>query len=352
MTAPHPTEPEDFTVRAIWKFQLLGWGCLYLMTLAATAPEIRRLDQIGTASIDVGALFLTSFLMWPLCRRLLRRPLTLFALEIWALLLSLAIGIASASLVDATLFEPRSLASRLFDAFQYAIALFLWCSLYFSVAHWRRAGRVREKLLQAQSEARAARLDALRYQLNPHFLFNSLNAVSTLVIEGEAAAATRMLSQISDFLRTLLDADIAAELTLAEEIAFTRQYLAIEQTRLGERLKLRLDVADDALDALVPTMLLQPLAENAVRHGIACLVEGGLIGIEARISDFRLRIAVTNSGPIPASEAVRERGIGLANTAERLSALYGGDHALEIERLDKGGCTVTIDLPLRLPCAS
>ena len=352
MNTPHSTEAEDFSAGAIWRFQLLGWGCVYLMGLVAAAPEIHRLGQIGLASVDVGALFLTSFLLIPLCRRLLRRSLSLFALEVCAFVWSLLIGLVLAILVDAAVFETRSLTARLFDAVQYTIALFLWCSLYFSVTHWRRAGREREKFLQAQSEARAARLDALRYQLNPHFLFNSLNAVSTLVIEGDGASATGMLSQISDYLRTLLDTETAAEIVLAEEIAFTRQYLAIEQIRLGERLRLQFDIAADTLDALVPTMLLQPLAENAVRHGIAPLVEGGRIGIEARRSGSKLRIVLDNSGPAAASGTAPPWGIGLANTAERLQALYGGDYALKIDRMETGGCKVTVELPLRLPCAS
>src|SRR5579859_5151563 len=168
------------------------------MALVASSPDIHSIGQVGMASVDTGVLFLISFLLLPICRRLLRRSLSLLALEAWAFLWSLAIGAAASTLVDVFLFPGRSLALRLFDIFQYALALFLWCSLYFSITHWRRA-------LQAQSEARVARLDALRYQLNPHFLFNSLNAVSTLMIEEDGAAATRMLSQISDYLRTLLD---------------------------------------------------------------------------------------------------------------------------------------------------
>src|SRR5260370_39421155 len=122
-----------------------------------------------------------------------------------------------------------------------------------------------------------ARLLARRYQLNPHFLFNSLNAVSTLVLDGNAPAATRMLAQIGDLLRTSLDSEVTAEVTLSQELAFTEGYLAIEQTRLGERLRIDIAVPLDTRDALVPNMLLQQLVENAVRYVVAPLFDGGRI---------------------------------------------------------------------------
>jgi LytS/YehU family sensor histidine kinase len=116
--------------------------------------------------------------------------------------------------------------------------LFMWCSLYFSIKQWQQSSMEKERLLRAESEVREARLLALRYQLNPHFLFNSLNAVSTLVLDGNAPAATRMLAQIGDLLRISLDSEVTTEVALSQELAFTEGYLAIEQTRLGERLRI------------------------------------------------------------------------------------------------------------------
>ncbi|MGA2048173.1 MAG: histidine kinase, partial [Terracidiphilus sp.] len=137
--------------------------------------------------------------------------------------------------------------------------LFMWCSLYFSIKQWQQSSMEKERLLRAESEVREARLLALRYQLNPHFLFNSLNAVSTLVLDGNAPAATRMLAQIGDLLRTSLDSEVTAEVTLSQERALTEGYLAIEQTRLGERLRIDMAIPFETRDALVPSMLLQPL---------------------------------------------------------------------------------------------
>ena len=223
--------------------------------------------------------------------------------------------------------------------------LFLWCSLYFSIKLWQQSVRERERLLRAESEARDARLSALRYQINPHFLFNSLNAVSTLVLDGNAPAATRMLAQIGEFLRTILDRDAALETPLSQEIAFTEQYLAIEQTRLGGRLLIELSISPETLDALVPSMLLQPLVENAVRHGVAPLVEGGTIRIQSKLHGGQLQIIVQNSATSGVDKAAH--GIGLTNTEERLKTLYGTDYNFALRYQSAGGCQVLVELPFR-----
>jgi two-component system, LytTR family, sensor kinase len=236
------------------------------------------------------------------------------------------------------------------DSVKSTFILFIWCSLYFSIKHWQQSLRERERLLRAEAEVRDVRLSALRYQLNPHFLFNSLNAVSTLVLEGNPPAATRMLAQIGEFLRTILDSEAVSETPLAQEIAFTEQYLAIEQTRLGSRLRVDMAISPETLDALVPSMLLQPLIENAVRHGIAPLVEGGTFRIESKLQGDRLQIRVQNPGPANSgstSPSGAANGIGISNTAERLKTLYPADHRFVLQWPEAGGCEVTIELPFR-----
>jgi two-component system, LytTR family, sensor kinase len=227
---------------------------------------------------------------------------------------------------------------------------------------WRQSTRERERLLRAEADAREAKLSALRYQLNPHFLFNALNAVSTLVLDGNAPAATRMLAQIGDLLRTILDGETKLEIPLSEEISFIEQYLSIEKTRLGSRLRVDLSIAPETLDALVPGMLLQPLVENAVRHGAAPLIDGGEVYVMSRLQNGNLYVIVRNSGPPtqPRHQSDASAGIGLRNTAERLETLYSGRHTFELEWLPLGGCQVIIELPFRKnvpneesqPCAS
>jgi len=226
--------------------------------------------------------------------------------------------------------------------------LFIWCSLYFSIKQWQQSSEEKERLLRVESEVREARLLALRYQLNPHFLFNSLNAVSTLVLDGNAPAATRMLAQIGDLLRTSLDSEVTAEVTLSQELAFTEGYLAIEQTRLGERLRIDMAVPFETRDALVPSMLLQPLVENAVRYGVAPLIEGGWIAVKSALNADRLRIVIGNSGQRGEGEQKKNgNGIGLGNTAERLKTLYGADFEFSLGWPEAGGCEVVLELPLR-----
>ena len=158
-----------------------------------------------------------------------------------------------------------------------------------------------------------------------------------------------MLAQIGDFLRTMLDTETKLEIPLSEEVAFIEQYLAIEQTRLGSRLHTDVSISAETLDAMVPSMLLQPLVENAVRHGVAPCLEGGGIKIRSHRDGIHLKLIIRNSGP--ADQATLQRhpttGVGLSNTAERLKTLYPDRHGVSLEWLALGGCEVLIELPFR-----
>jgi two-component system LytT family sensor kinase len=238
----------------------------------------------------------------------------------------------------------------------FSVVFFLWCTLYFSTKQWQQSAHERARLARAESDAREARLSALRYQLNPHFLFNSLNAVSTLVLEGNVPAATRMLAQIGELLRTTLDNDFPPEIPLSQELAFVEQYLAIEQTRLGGRLRVDMAISQDTLGAVVPSMLLQPLVENAVRHGVSPMIEGGTIAIESMIHNDCLVMTIRNSGPRTNGTSTQNdkpaTGIGLSNTADRLRTLYGDNQRFSLRSLDAGGHEVTIELPFRRAASS
>ena len=336
---------------SFWRLQAMGWVGLYVLVLAGSIPDL--LKRPGTLRDNTVALvftFLGSCVLRPVCRSLLRRSLPWLALELRASIWSLAAGTVVAFAAELAVLGPHKIYWNDLpgNSVQFSVVLFLWCSLYFSIKQWQQSAQEREQLLRAEAEAREARLNALRYQLNPHFLFNSLNAVSTLVLDGNAPAATRMLAQIGELLRTTLDNEVMPEVTLSQEMAFTERYLAIEQTRLGERLQVDLTIPSDTLDALVPSMLLQPLVENAVRHGVAPLVQGGRITIASTVNLDRLQIVIGNSGT-RSRETQNENGngIGLRNTAERLKTLYGGDHRFTLQWPEAGGCQVLIELPFR-----
>jgi two-component system LytT family sensor kinase len=193
-----------------------------------------------------------------------------------------------------------------------------------------------------RSELAVAQLGALRAQIQPHFLFNTLNAITALVRDQETRSALATLARLSDLLRSVLTANTAHEVSLAEELGFVEQYLGIMEVRYSDRLHVRWQVPPDLRSARVPTFVLQPLVENAIRHGIAKRTEAGRIEIAARRAGDQLVLTVTDDGPGP--NGVANGGVGLANTRERLRRLYGNATV----ELTPGtpGAVATITMPL------
>lgn len=337
-------------LRSFWQIQIIGWVCFYLFNLLESIHSfLTKRETIDLETVPIVFMFLGSFALRPVCRWLLRQSHSWIDFELKAAAAAMVTAIPSACAACLTLrffhLVPWHAWVTVW-AWSFFI-LFMWCSLYFSIKQWLQSTQEKERLLRAESEVREARLLALRYQLNPHFLFNSLNAVSTLILDGNAPAATRMLAQIGDLLRTSLDSEVTAEVTLSQELAFTEGYLAIEQTRLGKRLRIDMDVPLETRDALVPSMLLQPLVENAVRYGVAPLIEGGWIAIRSALHAQRLRIEIGNSGRRGVGEQKKNgNGIGLGNTAERLKTLYGADFEFSLAWPEAGGCEVVLEFPL------
>lgn len=214
-------------------------------------------------------------------------------------------------------------------------------------ARYRERARTAERLAAGLAEAR---LQALKMQLQPHILFNTLNAISALV-PAEERPARRMIARLGDLLRIALEHEETQEVTLREELAFLQPYLEIEQARLEDRLTVVMQVAPDALDARVPHLLLQPLVENAIRHGIAPRIRPGRVEISATSGgdDRLLHLAVRDDGPgvDPGSQAEARKGVGLTNIRSRLEQLYGGEHRFALENHPEGGAVVTIALPVR-----
>lgn len=189
-----------------------------------------------------------------------------------------------------------------------------------------------------------ARMQALQMQLNPHFLFNTLNAISTLVHK-DADAADRMIGQLSELLRYTLESTDAQEVSLRQELDFLGRYLEIQKVRFGERLTVRHEIAPETLDVLVPNLILQPLVENAIEHGISPHARPGEIVLRAARQDGRLELQVQdNGGGLPKGKSIEE-SVGLGNTRARLQQLYGGQQQLELRNADKGGMNVKIIVP-------
>lgn len=219
---------------------------------------------------------------------------------------------------------------------------------------WSRRAQERERrALAAEARFAEARLAALRMQINPHFLFNALNGIATL-IHIDPRAADAMLGHLGELLRASLDDANAGEVPLRRELDFVRRYLAIEQARFGERLRVEERISDDVLDAPVPAFILQPLVENAIKHGVSAVRGPGVVTLVAARDGGRLRLEVLDTGPGPgeAAGAKPGSGIGLANTRARLAQLYPGRHELAILPREGGGCAARIILPLGGAAAS
>lgn len=225
-----------------------------------------------------------------------------------------------------------------------------WTGLYLGIKYYRQMRAQSEQTLRAKAMAHQAQLKMLRYQLNPHFLFNTLNAISTLVMERDTETANQMVSSLSAFLRHSLDSDPMQRVTLKQELDALNLYLGIEKIRFAERLSLRSSIDEPAYRALVPSLILQPLIENTIKHAIAHRIEGGCIEVRARVVGDRLEITVADDGPgipelPPEGGLPSGGGVGLANISERLRVLYGDRSRFTIRNREGGGCEATIVLP-------
>ena len=222
-------------------------------------------------------------------------------------------------------------------------------SIGYAISYYRRykegelrAADMRERLVQAQ-------LQALKMQLHPHFLFNTLHAISTLM-HRDVEAADRMLARLSDLLRLTLENVGVQEVTLKQELEFLEGYLEIERTRFQDRLSVKMNIDGDVLDAAVPNLILQPLVENAVRHGIAPRAAAGHIDISASHQNGMLRIQIRDDGPgLPKGQAASAKeGVGISNTRARLAQLYGDNQRFDLIAGDKTGLIVNLEVPFKI----
>jgi two-component system, LytTR family, sensor kinase len=229
----------------------------------------------------------------------------------------------------------------------------IWGAVYLSDAD-RRAHDAAIREGAARGELAVARLAGLRAQLRPHFLFNALNTASMLAARGDTDGTRRVLTGLGDLLRYVMrgadqaDAKDAGIVAVREEIAFVEQYLAIESERFAERLRVSIDVAEDVQAAAVPALLLQPLVENAIVHGVGARIGAGAVSIRCWRDGETLRLAVQDDGPGPTAPNDDGTGIGLSNTRARLAVLYGSAAAVTLEPVAGGGARATVSLPIRM----
>lgn len=230
----------------------------------------------------------------------------------------------------------------------FAIFLFTWSSLYFGINAMLDLETERANVSQALKLADRARLRALQSNLNPHFLFNALNGIATLVRDRDAPTASAMIDALSDFLRSTLQRLNSPEIQVAEEVQLIEQYLLIQRFRFGDRLKCSVDVAPETLGALIPTLILQPLVENAVLHGVLPREQGGSVHVSVKRDGNTLVVSVEDDGVGDKDALTHTEGLGLGNSRDRLQALYGDSAQLNAGRkLSDDGFAVVMRIPYR-----
>lgn len=223
-----------------------------------------------------------------------------------------------------------------------------WSGLYFALKFYRLLQLETERSIRAESLAHESQLRMLRYQLNPHFLFNTLNAISTLILEKNTESANAMVSKLSHFLRYSLDKDPMQRVDLEHEVNTMQLYLEIEQVRFDDRLHVEFEIADDTKRALVPSLILQPLVENSIKYAVAARETGGTIRISSSRQGESLHLSVADDGPGISTEDGQLpdfSGVGIANTRDRLKQLYGSGHSCTFGEAEPSGLQVDILLP-------
>jgi two-component system LytT family sensor kinase len=237
----------------------------------------------------------------------------------------------------------------LIESFSNVIIYFLIVSGHYAYDYYRKYRERETRALELEGRLAQAELHNLKMQLQPHFLFNTLHTISVLMMR-DASAANRMLIRLSDLLRLSLDSGGSQEVSLKKELEFLSGYLEIEQTRFQDRLNIRLEIDPATLDARVPNLILQPLVENSIRHGIAKLPQGGFIEIRSILDKGELKLDVRDNGPglQPATETeFLQEGVGLSNTRARLQQLYAGKQSFELLNAPGGGLLVRLVLPFK-----
>jgi sensor histidine kinase YesM len=337
--------------RAFWILQTIGWtGYFFLRSLSGFANSMGWMWLVHTLLLTATGYSLT-LLMASLFRRLIKmRP-------VWTLVLSLAAVVVAAgafSVIEtwsvATFLKPqlKPVGVEYFGAILLNFSLLAaWSALYFGINYFLLLEEQIDQRERLESQASTAQLAMLRYQLNPHFLFNTLNSISTLVLLKQTERANAMLARLSSFLRYTLVNEPAGKVTLAQEVETLKLYLEIEKMRFEDRLRPHFRIEPETIGARLPSLLLQPLIENAIKYAVTPSENGADIWITASREGHAVRIEVADNGNGDGAEvaASPSTGVGLANIRDRLSQAYGAAHRFDTRKNDKGGFSVIIEIP-------
>ncbi|MEE9433818.1 MAG: histidine kinase [Sphingorhabdus sp.] len=342
--------------RAFWSLHALGWAGALVLRVTSGFGNDQPWGFFAQIFIQVATGFSITLLLSVVYRAVIdRQPIVTWGITMVAVI----IGSSVFAYMDAWVFqtirqpsEDSSFAQLVLGSLYIDATLIgAWTALYYGINFFVRAEEQQDQMLRLEAAATSAQLTMLRYQLNPHFLFNTLNSISTLVLTEQTTQANAMLSRLSSFLRFTLVNEAEAKVTIAQEADTLKLYLGIEKMRFEERLRMSFDIEPKAAKGLIPSLLLQPLVENAIKYAVTPKEEGADIIISARLVGKNLRIIVSDTGPgLPngPQQNTTSTGVGMANTRERLMQAYGDDQRFEHRVREGGGFEVLIELPYQV----
>ena len=349
--------------RAFWNLQLAGWGGAFLLRAVSGFVGGQEISFFAVILIEAVTGLSISLILSTIYRQLIAlRPVVTWVSSAAVMAVAVVVfAFVQTWVIDLTRPENSGFASLFVGYLIYPLTLLgAWSALYFAINFFLQVEEQADRMERLETQATSAQLAMLRYQLNPHFLFNTLNSISTLVLLKQTEPANAMLTRLSSFLRHTLVTQPGGKVSLAQEVATIKLYLDIERMRFEERLRTEFDIEDEAGKAALPAMLLQPLVENAIKYAVGPQVEGAKITLRANRSGDRLRIVVSDTGPglqgreerqppaDPGTGGTVSTGVGLPNIRDRLQQAYGADHRFEIRSPAEGGFTVLVELPYEL----
>lgn len=344
--------------RAFWRLQFMGWGGAMLLRAMSSIANAQPWSFLVIVVIATITGFSISLILSVIYRALInRRPIVTWGVT--AIAMSVAVGLYA--FIDSWVISlyrqggDASFAQLFLGVFYLDLTLVIsWTGLYYAINFFLQVEEQNDQLMRLEAQATSAQLAMLRYQLNPHFLFNTLNSISTLVLLKQTEPANAMLSRLSSFLRYTLVNEPTARVTVAQEIETLKLYLDIERMRFEERLRTEFRIDDAVRSGLMPSLLLQPLVENAIKYAVSPMEYGAEITVEAQLVGPMLRVTVSDTGPglppgtDPSSVfgvSSDSTGIGLANIRDRLVQAYGENQRFDISNRPEGGFQVVLELP-------
>ena len=341
--------------RAFWTLQAVGWSGYLMLRGVSSVSNGLTLTSIIPVIIEAIVGYCITLLLSTLYGYYRRIPRVI---GLFLTIATLAAATFLYAVLDAFSFSfiqtatPGITITRMLGfVFLNFVTLAGWSALYFGINFYLIVEEQIDQMQDLETQASSAQLAMLRYQLNPHFLFNTLNSISTLVLLKQTERANAMLSRLSSFLRYMLANEPTAHVTVAQEMETLKLYLEIEKMRFEDRMRPKFDIDPRAERARLPSLLLQPLVENAIKYAVTPQEEGAEICVTVRLAGERVQIAVSDTGPGLIEGRISpslSTGVGLANIRDRLAQAYGPDHRFETRSTPAGGFSVEIEIPYQL----